>query len=159
VDNRVNSGPVHGVALVQADGLNELSAPGGKDRGDPGDSYPGSTSNIRLSSATTPASLDNQGASAGFTLALISQQSNGDMIFSYTATEAGLVAVSVDLGAQAALGQTTLGSAQLRWLDSLGNDNGQYDIGDFLSLIKRSGPQASSEAVQAVLGARRRKRE
>lgn len=158
VDNRVNSGPVHGVALVQADGLNELSAPGGKDRGDPGDSYPGSTHNVRLSSATTPASLDNQGASAGFTLAVITQQANGDVVFSYTKTDPGLISVSVDLGAQAALGQTTLGSAQLRWLDSLGNDNGQYDIGDFLSLLKRSGGQASSAAVEDLLGGRRRRR-
>ena len=159
VDNRVNSGPVHGVALVQADGLDELGAPGSKNRGDVGDSYPGSTENVLLSPTTTPAALDNQGASAGFTLDLISQHGNGDMAFRYTATEPGLVSVSVDLGAQAVLGKATLSSAQLRWLDSLGNNNGRYDVGDFLSLLKHSGAQPPAEAVQAVLGARRRERE
>ncbi|HXI21114.1 MAG TPA: M6 family metalloprotease domain-containing protein, partial [Gemmatimonadales bacterium] len=42
-DNRVNSGPIHGVALVQADGRDDLDQPGGSNRGDPGDPWPGAT--------------------------------------------------------------------------------------------------------------------
>jgi hypothetical protein len=44
--NSVNVGSVQGVALEQADGLNELRSVGG-DRGDAGDTYPGTTTNRR----------------------------------------------------------------------------------------------------------------
>ena len=67
-DNRVNVGPVHGVALVQADGRQDLRQPGGQNRGDAGDSYPGITGNTSFCRNTTPASVDNQGAFAGFCL-------------------------------------------------------------------------------------------
>ncbi|MEP7326214.1 MAG: M6 family metalloprotease domain-containing protein [Gemmatimonadota bacterium] len=63
--NSVNSGPIQGVALEQADGLNELRTFGG-DRGDAGDSYPGSTFNRRYTFTTTPGARDNQGAFDGF---------------------------------------------------------------------------------------------
>ena len=67
-DNRVNVGPVHGVALVQADGRQDLSQPGGQNRGDAGDSYPGSSGNTSLCRNTIPASVNNQGDFAGFCL-------------------------------------------------------------------------------------------
>jgi M6 family metalloprotease-like protein len=63
--NRVNTGPIQGVALLQADGLNQLREPGAKNRGDPGDPFPGSQENHTLSDATLPPSVDNQGATAG----------------------------------------------------------------------------------------------
>jgi M6 family metalloprotease-like protein len=68
VDNRVNAGSVHGVALEQADGLNDLRRPGGLNRGDIGDSYPGATGNTSLCRTTAPAARDNQGAFPWFCL-------------------------------------------------------------------------------------------
>jgi len=83
-DNRVNSGPVHGVALVQADGRGDLRQPGGTNRGDTGDSYPGSSGNTALCRTTSPAATDNQGGFAWFCLNSITQMSPGGRVsFSY----------------------------------------------------------------------------
>jgi M6 family metalloprotease-like protein len=79
-DNRVNSGAVHGVALVQADGRNDLEQPGGSNRGDVGDAFPGSTGNTALCRATSPAVRDNLGGFAWFCLDQISQTSPGGPI-------------------------------------------------------------------------------
>jgi M6 family metalloprotease-like protein len=80
VDNRVNSGPVHGVALIQADGRNDLRQPGGTNRGDTGDSYPGSTRNTALCRTTSPAATNNQSGFAWFCLNSITQLSPGGSI-------------------------------------------------------------------------------
>lgn len=86
VDNRVNVGPVHGVALVQADGRNDLRQPGGNNRGDTGDSYPGSTRNNSLCRRTSPPANDNQGDFAWFCLDSVAQVSpGGSMSFRYIA--------------------------------------------------------------------------
>jgi M6 family metalloprotease-like protein len=69
--NTVNSGPIHGLALLQADGLNQLrsSVLGVRNRGDAGDPYPGSTGNTAIGPATNPALLLNAaGAYPGFAL-------------------------------------------------------------------------------------------
>ncbi len=58
--NSVNTGAIHGVAVVEADGLNELDT-GNNDRGDTGDSYPGSTNNTALDGYTNPGLLTNAG--------------------------------------------------------------------------------------------------
>jgi M6 family metalloprotease-like protein len=79
-DNRVNSGPVHGVALVQADGHDDLRRPGGTNRGDTGDSYPGSSGNPSLCRTTSPAATDNQGGFAWFCLSSITQLSPGGSV-------------------------------------------------------------------------------
>jgi M6 family metalloprotease-like protein len=79
-DNRVNAGPIHGVALVQADGRNDLRQPGGGNRGDAGDSYPGAAGNSLLCRSTTPAPNDNQGGFAGFCLESIRQESAGGAV-------------------------------------------------------------------------------
>lgn len=76
-DNRVNVGPVHGVALVQADGRNDLGQPGGQNRGDLGDPFPGSLGNTALCRSTNPASRDNQGNFAYFCLDQITQVTPG----------------------------------------------------------------------------------
>jgi M6 family metalloprotease-like protein len=71
--NAVNSGPIHGLALMQADGFGNLDAtsstsnfcPSGSiffgcsDRGDAGDPYPGTTNNTAFIFRTNPASLKN----------------------------------------------------------------------------------------------------
>lgn len=62
--NSINTGSIQGVAMVQADGLNQLRtapSPGVYPRGDTGDSYPGSTNNTALDGATNPALTTNAG--------------------------------------------------------------------------------------------------
>lgn len=76
-DNRVNSGAVHGVALVQADGRDDLGQPGGLNRGDTGDAFPGFTGNTTLCRRTRPSARDNQGAFASFCVNEITQLSPG----------------------------------------------------------------------------------
>jgi hypothetical protein len=78
-DNRVNVGPIHGVALVQADGRNDLGRSDGN-RGDLGDAYPGSSGNTQLCRTTTPAVTDNGGAFAHFCLSGIAQITPGGSI-------------------------------------------------------------------------------
>ncbi len=71
-NNSVNSGPIHGLELMQADGFRNLDASsqgnscpsssiflGCSDRGDAGDSYPGTTVNTAFIFRTNPASLKN----------------------------------------------------------------------------------------------------
>ena len=85
-DNRVNVGPVHGVALVQADGRNDLGQPGRGNRGDNGDAYPGSSSNRSLCRVTVPAASDNAGRFARFCIEGIAQSSpGGNVAFRYVA--------------------------------------------------------------------------
>lgn len=137
-DNAVNSGAIQGVALVQADGLNELRLPGSKDRGDAGDPWPGSTGATTFGLTTNPAALDNQGRFAGIALDSIRQLVSGGAIgFRLTLSTPGAVSVSFPAATDAILGRITLGSAQAAYLDSLGNGNGGYDVGDFLAYYRR----------------------
>ena len=71
--NTVNAGPIEGVRLLQADGLNDLHT--GANRGDVGDAYPGSTNNHALTYHSNPAMLKNDGTSAGFVIDSIQQGS------------------------------------------------------------------------------------
>ena len=79
-DNRVNAGPVHGVALVQADGRDDLRQPGGRNRGDKGDAFPGSTGNGSLCRTTQPGANDNQARFARFCLEGITQVTPGGSV-------------------------------------------------------------------------------
>ncbi|HEX5005173.1 MAG TPA: M6 family metalloprotease domain-containing protein, partial [Gemmatimonadales bacterium] len=60
--NTVNTGAIQGVALMQADGLNQLraSAPQ-KNRGDAGDAFPGTTGNTVFDAFTNPSLRTNGG--------------------------------------------------------------------------------------------------
>jgi M6 family metalloprotease-like protein len=74
--NCVNTGPIHGLALVQADGLDNLgsSTAGVSNRGDAGDPYPGSTNNRSLTPRSTPAAVMNaSGSAAGVAVDSITQ--------------------------------------------------------------------------------------
>ncbi|HKP30159.1 MAG TPA: M6 family metalloprotease domain-containing protein [Gemmatimonadales bacterium] len=82
--NRVNSGPAQGVSLMQADGLNQLRSPGSKNRGDEGDSYPGTAGNTRFAYSTNPASRNNFGEFAGFMIDQIEQLPSQAMRFRFT---------------------------------------------------------------------------
>ena len=91
--NTVNSGPIHGVALVQADGFNELRTPGSSNRGDSGDPFPGDTDKRRFSWRTIPRPEDNTGAFAGFILDQIEQLAPaGAMRFRFTRRERSRIA-------------------------------------------------------------------
>ncbi len=80
----VNSGPIHGLWLMQADGLNQLrsSTSGVRNRGDAGDPYPGTSGNTVFGAASNPAALLNTGTYAGFALDSIRQVvPGGEMAF------------------------------------------------------------------------------
>ncbi len=81
--NRVNTGPQQGVALIQADGLNQLRTPFGGNRGDAGDSYPGSTGKTDFGLATLPAAVGWDGASLDMRLDHIALAGDGTVTFRY----------------------------------------------------------------------------
>lgn len=97
-DNRVNAGPLHGVSLLQADGLGNLEqvyTSASSNRGDAGDSYPGSSGNRRITLSSVPASLDNQNHYTGFVIDSIYQVApHGQVIFRLTRKQPGLFAAS-----------------------------------------------------------------
>jgi len=88
--NRVNTGAIQGVALMQADGLNQLRTPGSTNRGDVGDSYPGSTGNTRFGFSTNPSARTNFGDFAGFAIDQIEQLPGMAMRFRFTRREPSL---------------------------------------------------------------------
>lgn len=90
--NRVNTGPRQGVALIQADGLNQLRTPFGGNRGDTGDSYPGSTSNHDFGLMTFPAAVDWNGQPLDIRLDRITALPDGSVTFRYTRRAATVVA-------------------------------------------------------------------
>jgi M6 family metalloprotease-like protein len=78
--NTINSGSIHGLWLLQSDGLNQLrsSTPGVRNRGDAGDPFPGSAQNTRVGFSTTPdLRLNAAGAFPGFALDSIRQLVTG----------------------------------------------------------------------------------
>ena len=91
--NQVDSGPIHGLAVVQADARGNLdadantacsgAAPTCSDRGDAGDLYPGPTGNVAFTPTSVPAAVRNaDGLAAGLVLDQITQLvPNGTMRF------------------------------------------------------------------------------
>ncbi len=75
--NSVNTGAIQGVALEQADGLNQLRTANLGNRGDIGDSYPGSTGNSSFTFSSNPQAADNTGAYAGFIIDSITRHASG----------------------------------------------------------------------------------
>jgi len=91
--NQVDSGPIHGLAVMQADARGNLDAnpntacrgagSGCSDRGDAGDLYPGPTGNVAFTPTSVPAAVRNSdGLAAGLVLDQITQLvPNGTMQF------------------------------------------------------------------------------
>ncbi|MBI1723417.1 MAG: M6 family metalloprotease domain-containing protein [Gemmatimonadetes bacterium] len=83
--NTVNSGSIHAVWLMQADGFDQLrsSTQGIRNRGDAGDPYPGTSGNVTFSFFTSPsATLNANGAFVGFAVDSIRQVvAGGEMAF------------------------------------------------------------------------------
>lgn len=78
--NAVNSGAIHGVRLLQADGTQDLE--NRINRGDAGDPYPGLTGNSSLGRATNPQAVKNHdGSFAGFALTSIRQNADSSVSF------------------------------------------------------------------------------
>jgi M6 family metalloprotease-like protein len=90
--NRVNTGTRQGVALIQADGLNQLRTPFGGNRGDGGDPYPGLTGNQDFGLATLPAAVNWDGTSLDMRVDHISMAPDGTVTFRYVQRKPSLVA-------------------------------------------------------------------
>ena len=105
--NRVNTGPVQGVSLMQADGLNQLRTPGSKNRGDMGDSWPGNTGNTRFGNTTNPAARNSFGESSGFLIDQIEQLPSQEMKFRFTRRERSSFRASI-FGALVSVNGTAL---------------------------------------------------
>lgn len=87
-NNDVNDLAHHGgqgaLELLQADGLNQLRTPGGGNRGDAGDPYPGTSNNRTIGYTTNPNLILHSGALAGFKVDSIYQVStNGPIAFRF----------------------------------------------------------------------------
>ncbi|HSR14606.1 MAG TPA: M6 family metalloprotease domain-containing protein, partial [Gemmatimonadales bacterium] len=139
--NRVNTGAVQGVALMQADGLNQLRTPGSSNRGDVGDSYPGSTANTRFGFSTNPSSRTNFGEYAGFAIDQIEQLSGMAVRFRFTRREPSLF-LSDRAGATLSINGQVLnryqevvpqGDQLVLSVDTLQSSNGGRSVFQFLS--------------------------
>jgi immune inhibitor A len=135
-NNDINTGAIHGLELVQADGRGDLDA--GRNRGDAGDLYPGFTVNTALSLAARPFPVKNvDGSFAGLVIDNIQQiVPPGTMSFR-------LVFGAPALSTQAVVGQLLNGAgltpAQQNYLDLNGNRSSQFDLGDFLAWVQATG--------------------
>ncbi len=98
VFNLVNSGPIHGVELLQADGLGNLDldpSSNASNRGDGGDPYPGLAGNTALGSTTRPNDLLNTGGCPGVRVDSITQVApNGAMRFVLSVGNADSIAIT-----------------------------------------------------------------
>ncbi len=96
--NYVNSGPIHGVVVEEADGLRQMwNGWTTAYRGDGGDPYPGTTNNTVFSLRTDPAAVKNLDTTfAGFAIDSIRQLvPNGAMAFRLRFGQPTVVAASV----------------------------------------------------------------
>lgn len=93
--NRVNIASQPGVALIQADGRSNLEGFNGFNRGDGGDSYPGSTDNREWNVRSNPAARTNQAAFAGFVIDRIEQLPNQVVRFRVVNRQPSVFATSV----------------------------------------------------------------
>lgn len=82
--NTVNTGPIQGVSVVQADGFNHLrSSAANRNRGDHGDPFPGTSQKTAFTLQSVPAARLNTGEYIGFIVDQIAQLPNGEMSFRF----------------------------------------------------------------------------
>jgi len=93
--NQINSGPIHGLNLLQADGLDNLgsSLVGFRNRGDAGDPFPGSSGNTALSFNTNPSVRLNDGTLPPFRIDSIRYAGTSDSAILFRFTTGGLTIV------------------------------------------------------------------
>ncbi|HYK82371.1 MAG TPA: immune inhibitor A domain-containing protein [Gemmatimonadales bacterium] len=143
--NTVNVGPIHGLELVQADGVRNLDRNPSSDplanRGDAGDPYPGVASNPAFTLRTTPAATKNccnQGF-VGFAIDSIRLLAPGGAVSFRLRFGVLRPLATADVVAQLLTGTSSLTPADLVALDLLGNNNGRFDVGDFLAWVQATG--------------------
>jgi len=159
--NAVNEGPIHGLELVQADGLANLDRNPATDplanRGDAGDPYPGVSGNSALAFRTAPAAVKNccPGSFVGF--AIDSIRLVGPQRAATFRLRFGVLRplATADVVAQLLTGTSPLTAADLVALDLWGNNNGRFDVGDFLAWVQSTGAvlTAREQALVAALAA------
>lgn len=91
--NRVNTGQRQGVALIQADGLDQLRTPNSGNRGDGGDPFPGITANHAFGLSTIPSAVDWDGGPLDVRFDQITEHADGSVSFRYTRGAPSLIAV------------------------------------------------------------------
>ncbi len=129
-----SSRPWHKVHLAEADGNRGLlrTFPEGGNRGEPGDAW-GTVGPGRLTNSTEPSTRLNSGSPTGVTFYDISL--NGDV--------AHIMLSTIALGMARLLEQfldndvPPLTTEEEEYLDSQGNGNGRYDVGDLRAYLKR----------------------
>jgi immune inhibitor A len=122
------------VALLEADGNFSLqrNSAGGGNRGEPGDAW-GVGGFGPLSHSTTPSSRLNSGDRSLVTIYDISVNDGVATITLSNSVVADATLLSGFLGTSA----TPLTAEQESYLDTYGNGNGQYDVGDLRAYLKR----------------------
>ena len=226
-DNTINTGAVQGVALEQADGLNQLRQPSpNNNRGDLGDAFPGSTNKTAIDGTTAPGlrtnagkvvpgridsiriagstvlfrfrrenllqitkfgtgtgtiqssvpgnTADGVGVTPGTVVTLAPIPSTNhrftgwggdttttdsvlvitmDRNWALTAQFSFVAAFTTAAAATDLLGGAALSAAQRALLDADGNNNGTYDLGDFLAWVTLSGQGVPPELMARLLAA------
>lgn len=227
-NNSINTGAVQGVALVQADGLNQLRQPSpNNNRGDLGDAFPGLTNKTTLDGSTAPGLRTNAGKVVAGRIDSIRIGPNQEVLFRFrrenllqvtkfgtgtgtiqstvpgntadgvgvtpgtvvtlapipspnhrfagwggdTTTTDSVLSITMDrnwvLTAQFSyvavfttaaaatdlLGGAALSVAQRNLLDSEGNNNGSYDLGDFLAWVDRTAQGVPAELMARLMAA------
>lgn len=143
--NTVNEGPIHGLELVQADGLGNLDRNPSTDplanRGDAGDPYPGVTGNTAFAFRTNPAAVKNCCARSFVGFAIDSIRLVGPQRAATFRLRFGVLRplATADVVAQLLTGTSPLTAADLVALDLWGNSNGRFDVGDFLAWVQLTG--------------------
>ncbi len=126
--------PWHKVRLEEADGNRGLlrTFPEGGNRGEPGDAW-GALGPGRFSNSTEPATRLNSGSPTGVTFYDIAL--DGDV----ARIELSTIALALDRLLEPFLGTaaTPLTVAEQEYLDTVGNGNGRYDVGDLRAYLKR----------------------
>jgi M6 family metalloprotease-like protein len=83
--NTINTGPIQGVEVEQADGLNNLRSTSSttRNRGDDGDTWPGATGNVSYGFRTNPGAKTHYNEYDGFVIDQIEDLGGGVMRFRY----------------------------------------------------------------------------
>jgi M6 family metalloprotease-like protein len=158
--NALNAGTIHGLAVEEADGARDLWCPGPVplecNRGDAGDPYPGKTNNTAFSFNTTPAALKNSdGSFVGFSIDSIRQVvPGGRMAFRLRFGPVTSFLATADIVTHLLGPGTPLSVGDTEYLDGIGNNNGSFDVGDFLAWVKTTGAPVTAEVMARLAQAK-----
>ncbi|MFC1661977.1 M6 family metalloprotease domain-containing protein [Gemmatimonadota bacterium] len=125
---------VYRVGLLEADGNNSLRLNflQGGNRGEPGDAW-GVSGPGRLTNSTHPSTRLNSGAPSAVTIYEVSVDGGA----AHLTLSSGIVATSRLVQSFLGTSAVPLTSQEEEYLDSHGNWNGQYDVGDLRAYLRR----------------------